>query len=272
MMKIDLHVHSVLSDGTDTPETIVDKAKSLGIKCLSITDHDCIKANSTAKEYALSKGIQYINGVELSTFSTQEIHILGYAFDENNAMLLEKLDYFENKRKERAGLILDKLNALGIKIDREQLPTDSASVGRLHIAKLMMSAGYVSSIPEAFDKYLGANGKAYYPSKRITPIQGVELINKAGGFAVIAHPLRLVQQRKLETLVEGLKSFGLAGVEAYYPTHDEMMSKTILSVAKRNGLIATGGTDYHGGNRNIELGSVEYRLDGYSASKLGIRQ
>ena len=270
-MKIDLHIHSVLSDGTDTPEAIVDKARSLGIKCMSITDHDCIKANAAVKEYALSKGIQYINGVELSTFSTQEIHILGYAFDENDDELLEKLDYFESKRKERAGLILDKLYSMGIKLDRDLLPSDSASVGRLHIAKLMVSAGYVSSIPEAFDKYLGANGKAYYPSKRITPIQGVELIKNAGGFAVIAHPLRFVQQRKLEPLVEGLKQFGLAGVEAYYPTHDEMMSKTILSLAKRHRLIATGGTDYHGANRNIELGSVEFRPDGYTASRLGIK-
>ncbi|MDE7070904.1 MAG: PHP domain-containing protein [Clostridia bacterium] len=271
-MKIDLHIHSVLSDGTDAPEEIVDKAERLGIKCMSITDHDCIKANSEVKEYALSKGIQYINGVELSTFSNQEIHILGYAFDGNNDALLEKLEYFESKRKERASLIIDRLYSLGIKIDKDTLPRDSASVGRLHIAKLMVSAGYVSSIPEAFDKYLGVNGKAYYPSKRITPIQGVKLIKEAGGFAVIAHPLRFVQQRKIEMLIDGLKPFGLEGIEAYYPTHDEMMSKTILSLAKRKGLMATGGTDYHGANRNIELGSVEYNLDGYTASKLGIRK
>ncbi|MDE6275529.1 MAG: PHP domain-containing protein [Clostridia bacterium] len=269
-MKIDLHIHSVLSDGTDTPQAIVDKALSLGINCISITDHDCIKAN-TVKEYAEAKGIRYINGVELSTFSTQEIHILGYAFDENNALLLEKLDYFENKRKERADRILDCLYSMGVKLDRDKLPKDSASVGRLHIAKLMVSEGYASSIPEAFDKYLGTSGKAYFPSKRITPIQGVELIAQAGGYAVIAHPLRFVQQRKLDSLVEGLKQFGLAGIEAYYPTHDETMCKTILSTAKRYRLIATGGTDYHGANRNIELGSVEYRLDGYTASKLGIK-
>lgn len=270
-MKIDLHIHSVLSDGTDTPEAIVDKAERLGINCISITDHDCVKANAIAKEYAGSNGIQYINGVELSTYSTQEIHLLGYAFDENNSALLESLDYFESKRKERAMLIIDRLYSLGIKIDKDTLPADSASVGRLHIAKIMVDKGYVSSIPEAFDKYLGANGKAYYPSKRITPIQGVKLIKEAGGYAVIAHPLRFVQQRKLEMLVDGLKPFGLEGVEAYYPTHDETMNKTILSIAKRKRLIATGGTDYHGVNRNIEIGSVEYNLDAYTASNLGIK-
>ena len=114
-MKIDLHTHSILSDGTCEPKEIVDKAKSVGIKCLSITDHDCTKANDLAGEYAKNIGIQYINGVELSTYSNQEIHILGYCFDGNNSQLLEKLDYFENKRRERANAILDRLYDLGIK-------------------------------------------------------------------------------------------------------------------------------------------------------------
>ena len=146
-MKIDLHIHSALSDGTDSPKSIVDKAKSLGIDCISITDHDCIGAIAQAKEYAMENGIQYINGVELSTFSVSEIHILGYGFDENNSQLLEKLDYFENKRKERATTILDRLYDLGIKLNRDALPKDSASVGRLHIAKLMVEQNYVATIP-----------------------------------------------------------------------------------------------------------------------------
>ena len=100
-MNIDLHIHSMLSDGTDSPKSIVDKAKDLGINCISITDHDCIGAIKIAKDYAQNNGIKYINGVELSTFSVSEIHILGYCFDENNSALLEKLDYFEKKRKER---------------------------------------------------------------------------------------------------------------------------------------------------------------------------
>ena len=168
-MKIDLHIHSALSDGTDSTKSIVDKAKRLGIGCISITDHDCIGAIKQAKQYALDNNIQYVNGVELSTFSVSEIHILGYCFDENNSALLEKLDYFETKRKERAKIILDRLYDLGVKLDTELLPQDSKSVGRLHIAKMMVAQKYVATIPEAFDKYLGVNGKAYCPSKRITP-------------------------------------------------------------------------------------------------------
>lgn len=271
-MKIDLHVHSVLSDGTDSPRDIVDKAKTLGIDVLSITDHDCIGAVKQVGDYAEQNGITYVNGVELSTFATCEIHVLGYCFDPDNARLLEKLDYFEKKRKERAGLILDRLFQLGIKLDRDSLPTDSASVGRLHIAKLMVAQGFAASIPEAFDKYLGANGKAYYPSKRITPMQGVELIKQAKGLPVIAHPLRFLQQGKIVPLIEGLKPFGLEGIEAYYPVHDAATCATLNRLARKYGLIATGGTDYHGGNRNVELGSVDVKLDGFTMKKLGLEK
>lgn len=269
-MKIDLHVHSVLSDGTDTPREIVDKAKTLGIEVLSITDHDCIRAIKDVRDYAREKKITYVNGVELSTFATCEIHVLGYCFDPDNAQLLEKLDYFEKKRKERAGLILDRLYQLGIKLDRDLLPTDSASVGRLHIAKLMVAQGFAASIPEAFDKYLGANGKAYYPSKRITPMQGVQLIKQAKGVPVIAHPLRFLQQGKIKPLIEGLKPFGLEGIEAYYPIHDAAACAALNKLADAYRLIATGGTDYHGANRNVELGSVDVKLNAFTMRKLGL--
>ncbi|MDE6758764.1 MAG: PHP domain-containing protein [Clostridia bacterium] len=270
-MKIDLHIHSALSDGTDSPKSIVDKAKSLGIGCISITDHDCIRAIGEAKDYALKNNIQFVNGVELSTFSVSEIHVLGYCFDENNAQLIEKLDYFERKRQERASIILDRLFDLGVKLNRDALPKDSASVGRLHIAKMMVEQKYAASVPEAFDQYLGVKGKAYCPSKRITPMQGVQLIKQAKGYPVIAHPLRFLQQNTLRPLIDGLKPFGLEGIEVYYPSHDKNTTEELKSLARRCKLIATGGTDYHGENRNIELGSVEFQLDGYTSSKLNIK-
>ena len=270
-MRIDLHTHSILSDGTYSPIEIVDKAKAIGLDCVSITDHDCAKANTQAGEYATGLGIRYINGVELSTYSNQEIHILGYCFDADNSQLLEKLDYFERKRKERAIAILDRLFDIGIKLDRSKLPSGSASIGRLHIAKLMLEEGYVNSIPEAFDKYLGQNGNSYYPSKRIAPVEGVKLINGAHGYAVIAHPNRLIQRRVFKPLVEGLIPYGLKGVEAYYPTHDLETSNYILSIARQYKLIATGGSDFHGENRNVELGSVDYKIDRYTADRLGIK-
>lgn len=269
-MKVDLHIHSILSDGTDAPKDIVDKAKKLGIDCISVTDHDCIGANNLAADLARQSEIEYINGVELSTYAVFEVHILGYCFDKDNAEFAEKLEYLENKRAERANAILDKLYSLGVKLDRDGLPAGSSSVGRLHIAKMMVEQGYAASVPDAFDRYLGMKGKAYCPSKRLTPMQGVQLIKQARGLPVIAHPLRFLQQNSLKPLIEGLKPYGLEGIEAFYPTHDRAATDELKSIAKRYGLIATGGTDYHGENRNIELGSVSVDLDGYTLSKLNI--
>ncbi|MDE6188991.1 MAG: PHP domain-containing protein [Clostridia bacterium] len=271
-MRVDLHIHSSLSDGTLSPKEIVDKAKVLGLDCISITDHDCIGAIEQAKDYAQGLGIDYINGVELSTYATSEVHILGYGFDNDDSQLNEKLDEFAKMRKQRALAILDRLYDMGIKMDRSTFPIDSSSVGRLHIAKMLVEQGFVSSIPDAFDKYLGSKGKAYIPSKRITPLKGVELIKQARGFAVIAHPLRFLQRNSLRPLIEGLKPYGLEGIEVFYPTHDSKTVDELKSLTRRYKLIGTGGTDYHGENRNVELGSVSVDIDGYTKSKLNIKR
>lgn len=268
--KIDLHIHSTYSDGTETPKAILDKAKELGIDTVSITDHDTIDATKEAKEYAKKLNINYINGVELSAYSVTEIHILGYGFDENNAELIETLEEFSQKRQERVTNILEALAKYKIYINKEDLP-DSKSIGRLHVAKALQAKGYVSTIPEAFDKYLGANGITYFPSKRITPLEAVQIIKKAGGIPVLAHPLRFLQSKKIEDLIIGLKPYGLGGIEAYYNTHDELTCKKILDLAKKYKLIATGGTDYHGKNRNQELGSIEFNLDNYTKQRLGLK-
>lgn len=269
MNNIDLHIHTNYSDGTFTPKEIVDLAKKNNMKVLSFTDHDTIKGVKEGIEYAKKFGIKVIPGVELSTFSVMEIHILGYNFDINNTKLIETLEDFSQQREERVLKILNELKKYNINIERNELEA-SNSVGRLHVAKALLSKGYVSSIPEAFDRYLGANGIAYFPSKRITPLEGVALIKQAGGIPVIAHPLRLLQQKKLEDLVAGLKPHGLGGIEAYYNTHDEATVKTLLSIARKNNFIATGGTDFHGANRNIELGSVLFDLDLFTKKKLGL--
>lgn len=269
-MRVDLHIHSAFSDGTLLPKEIVDKAHHIGLECIAITDHDCIGAIKAVKTYAQESGIKYVNGVELSTYATSEVHILGYGFDENDAQLNEKLDEFARKRKERVFAILDRLYDLGIKLDRSALPIESSCLGRLHVAKLMVEQGVVSSVPDAFDKYLGTKGKAYYPSKRITPLQGVELIKQAHGLPVIAHPLRFLQRHCLRPLIEGLKPYGLEGIEVFYPTHDQSAVAELRRLTKRYNLIGTGGTDFHGENRNIELGSVDVDMDNFTMKKLRI--
>ena len=268
--KYDLHIHSSYSDGTDSPKEILDKAKELGITNISITDHDTIKATKEARDYANKLNINYVNGVELSTFSLMEVHILGYGFDANNDFLQTTLNDFSQKRKERVKKILEMLAKQKIIINEEDL-VESDSIGRLHVANALVNKGYVSSIPEAFDRYLGAKGCAYLPSRRITPFEGVDIIKKAGGIPVIAHPLRFLQTKILNDLIEGLKKYGLGGIEVYYNTHDEQTRKELYSLAQKNKLLATGGTDYHGKNRNLEMGSVIWEPDKFTASKLHLK-
>ncbi|MBE5763289.1 MAG: PHP domain-containing protein [Clostridiales bacterium] len=265
--KYDLHIHSSFSDGTDSPKEILTKAKALGIENVAITDHDTIRGLKEEKENAKALGINYVNGVELSTFSLMEVHILGYAFDADDDRLNTTLNDFSEQRKTRVRKILDLLAKQKIYIDEEDL-VDSDSIGRLHVANALVKKGYVGSIPEAFDRYLGAKGCAYLPSKRITPFEGVEIIKAAKGIPVIAHPLRFHQAKILNDLIEGLKAHGLGGLEVYYNTHDEQTRKELYSLAQKHKLIATGGTDYHGKNRNLELGSVIWEPDKYTKAKL----
>ncbi len=268
--KYDLHIHSSYSDGTDTPQQIMEKASKLGIKNIAITDHDSIKGVKEGFECAKKLKINYVNGVELSTFSNMEIHILGYGFDVNNEELNNTLNDFSQKRKERVRKIIDLLAKHKVIINEEDL-VDSDSIGRLHVANALVKKGYVASIPEAFDKYLGSKGCAYLPSKRITPFEGVEIIKKAGGIPVIAHPLRYYQLKILEDLIQGLKKYGLGGLEVYYNTHDEQTRKELYNIAQKYRLIATGGTDYHGKNRNLEMGSVLWEPDKITAQKLRLK-
>ena len=269
--KYDLHIHSSFSDGTDSPEAIIKKAKSLGIENISITDHDTIKGVTEGREFAKKAGINFVNGVELSTFSKMEVHILGYGFDVNNDQFNTTLNEFSEKRRTRVKKILDLLAKQKIYISEEDL-VDSDSIGRLHVANALVKKGYVGSIPEAFDRYLGAKGCAYLPSMRITPFQGIEIIKNAGGIPVIAHPLRFYQTKILNDLIEGLKKFGLGGLEVYYNTHDEQTKKELFEIAQKYKLIATGGTDYHGKNRNLEMGSVVWEPDQFTSKKLHLRR
>lgn len=259
LMKYDLHCHSNHSDGTDSPVEIVNKAATNNIGVLSITDHDCISALDEARQEAQQHNITFVNGVELSSYSTTEIHVLGYAFDQNNDEFINCLNDFALKRLERIKSILNRLNQFKLKIDIEELPK-STSLGRLHVAKVMAEKGYAMSISDAFDRYLGSKGIAYFPSKRLPPYEAVKIIANAKGIPVLAHPLRYLQQHTLEDLIVGLKPYGLVGLECYYPSHDKESTITLEMLAKKYNLIATGGTDYHGKNRNTKLGEIDWYI------------
>lgn len=256
-MRADLHLHSICSDGTDTVEFIIDKAKVLGLGMISITDHDTIEGVERAVEYGKTKGVKVIPGIELSSYSTTDIHILGYNIEYRSSILASRLKELQSLRSERAFKIFDKLDELGIKLDRSGIKSDG-SVGRPHIANLMKEAGYVSCVPEAFDKYLGTGKAAYIPSNRITPKEAVKLIKASGGLAVLAHPLRLLHSGNLINLIKGLLPYGLDGMECFYPTHSQSDEYTFLDIAKKNSLLVTGGSDYHGDNKYVVMDEAKF--------------
>lgn len=270
-MRADLHIHSVFSDGSDFPEDIVKKAKSAGLGCIALTDHDTVKGVEVAVAQGAKSGIKVLAGVELSTYATTEVHILGYNVDYKSDAFVQKMLTLENQRTERIKNILARLSQFNISVDEQKVFDRKGIVGRMHIATELLRKGYCASITEAFDRYLGEKGVAYIPSKRMTPLEGVKLIKQAGGQAVLAHPLNYYQKKILSSLIEGLKPYGLAGLEVYYPTHSLEDTANLYEIAKGYRLFATGGTDYHGENKKgVEIGDVDYRPDSYALSRLGI--
>lgn len=270
-MKADLHMHSVFSDGTDEVPAIVAKAKAAGLSLMSLTDHDTVKGVGLALEEGEKQGIKVLPGIEISTYAVCEVHILGYNIDINNDRLLTRLAEIEDKRHERIKAILTNLKKYNIELDEEKIFDRIGTVGRMHIAKQLLAKGYCQTITEAFDRYLGEKGIAYVPSKRITPLEGVKLIKAAGGLAVVAHPLIFCQKGKLDDLIGGLKTYGLDGLEVYYPTHSLDDTAKLYDLAKKNRLIATGGTDYHGLNKKgVEPGDVDYVPDRFALEKFGL--
>lgn len=270
-MKADLHMHSVFSDGTDEVPAIVAKAKAAGLSLMSLTDHDTVKGVGLALEEGEKQGIKVLPGIEISTYAICEVHILGYNIDINNDRLLTRLAEIEDKRHERIKAILTNLKKYNIELDEEKIFDRIGTVGRMHIAKQLLAKGYCQTITEAFDRYLGERGIAYVPSKRITPLEGVKLIKAAGGLAVVAHPLIFCQKGKLNDLIGGLKTYGLDGLEVYYPTHTLDDTAKLYDLAKKNRLIATGGTDYHGLNKKgVEPGDVDYVPDRFALEKFGL--
>jgi len=264
--RVDLHIHSTASDGRLTPVDIVREAAEQGLTFIALADHDTVDGIASAQAAAQAfPGLKVIPCVEISTDIPQgEVHALGYFIDYTDHELGATLNRFRNSRLRRAQGMVAKLDDLGIHIDwqRVQQIASGSSIGRPHIAQAMLEKGYIDSIKQAFTEYLSRDRPAYVEREKMTPAESVELIVKAQGLPVLAHPLTFNDP---EAITIELKAAGLVGIEAYYDGYTAEEINRLVGLADRHNLIATGGSDYHGldptetaiGGTDLPIESVE---------------
>jgi 3',5'-nucleoside bisphosphate phosphatase len=263
LSQVDLHVHSTASDGKLTPPELIKLAVESGLKVMALTDHDTVDGIIPAQEAAKAHPtLTFIPGVEISTdLPDGEAHILGYFIDRNDSDFSKTLERFRVSRLNRGKKMVDKLSSLGIFIDwkRVQEIAGEGSIGRPHIARVMLEKGYINRFEEAF-RFIGHDGPAYVPRDKMTPEEAVALIVRAKGLPVLAHPFTV---KDPEAMVNSLKKHGLAGLEVYYKDNTPQQTANSLQLAVKYGLIATGGTDYHGMglDNEVRLGGVEVPME-----------
>ena len=262
----DLHIHTNYSDGTMTPEEVVDEAIRLGISTIAITDHDTIDGVIVAYRYGQGKDLHIIPGIEFSSYlSPSEIHILGYFIDVHNNFLQKVIKQSREDRINRIYAMAEKLRRLQVDINPQEILTlaGKGSPGRMHVAETIWKHGYCDTIIETFSKYIGDNKPAYVPKKTLTPQQAIELIIDAGGVSVLAHP-GLTQR---DNVIEDLVKYGLQGIEVYYPAHTPHAVEKYLKIAKKYSLAVTGGSDFHG-ERKMDCPIAKVTVPGDLVSKL----
>ena len=256
---VDLHVHSTSSDGTMTPSELVDYAIEKGLSAFALTDHDTIDGLSEAISYAQGKPIEVVPGIEFSTeYESRDIHILGLYLNTEKKEFRQALQAFQDSRTTRNHKLCEKLREIGMDITYEALLArfPDSTVTRAHYARYLLEHGYVKSLSEAFDRYLGDHTPYYIPREKVTPQQAVRLILSAGGIPILAHPtLYHMSSSRLEQLVEKLKEAGLMGIEAIYSTYTAGEQRQILQLAQKYQLLISGGSDFHGANKpKLDLG------------------
>ncbi len=248
----DLHVHTNLSDGTFTPGEVVENARKAGLSCIAITDHDCIDAIAPARKAAGKKGPEVIAGIEMTAQeSGREVHILGYFPDLENARFRKRLEAIRKRRIDRIYGIVEKLRKYNVILEPDDIfkVSGPGSVGRMHIASVMEDKGYVSSIKEAFSRYIGDKGPCYVPHYEITVKEAISELKKVGSVVVYAHP----QLMGGSDLVPKFAKYGLDGIEVYHSEQSKSVSRRLAELAEEKHLLITGGSDCHGANKGRML-------------------
>jgi predicted metal-dependent phosphoesterase TrpH len=264
VMRIDLHTHSAVSDGTDSPAELVATAARAGLEVVALTDHDTTAGWTQATE-ALPTGLALVPGAELSTVSVDpetgrrvSVHLLAYLFDPDSPVLVAEQRRLRAERRRRLRAMAGRMAADGLPVDPDEilseLPAD-APAGRPHLAQALVRAGMVTSVDQAFAEYLG-HGRGYYLPRADTPVEdAIDMIAAAGGVTVMAHPFAHMRGTTVRPeVIARLAELGMAGVEVDHPNHDDHARARLRALAGDLGLVRTGSSDYHGTNKTIGIG------------------
>ncbi|TDO95262.1 hypothetical protein DFR79_101263 [Halanaerobium saccharolyticum] len=251
--KIDLHMHTTASDGASTPAELVEKCIELGLETIAVTDHDNLTSVEEMQQLGQEEGLNVVAGIEISTYrGDAEYHILGYFVDPENDALLGLTEAILDSRVERTHKMIEKLTEMGYPLEFKDVKkyATGVSLGRPHVARAMIDKGYIEEIGDAFtQEFIAGGGKAYVEKKNILPAEAIEVILKAEGIPVIAHPYIINHGQALDKEeIARLKSVGLRGVEVYQTKHNEKTTKKYKKIAEELDLLVTGGSDYHGEN------------------------
>ena len=259
MKRIDLHTHSLFSDGSMTPEELVFAAKQAGLSAIALTDHDTTDGLARAMAEGQRLGVEVVPGVELSTEGISQVHVLGYYIDPQSPALKDSFKKQQEERRRTHAAYMRVLNDHGFAITEEEVKRVApvGSIGRAHYAKVMMEKGYVKSVAEAFQKYLFVGAPCYVKREVMDPKEAISLIHEAGGVAFFAHPYQTkLSDEGIFNLMKELKDAGLDGIEGYYSEYTPEMGEKFRKMAKELDLMLSGGSDFHAAMKpHIRIGS-----------------
>ncbi len=256
-MFADLHLHTLFSDGTFTPEELVERASKLGFAAIALTDHDTVEGCGRATAACAAAQMEFIPGTELTAeHEDTEVHILAYFVDTQNQTLLTRIAGFQSVRQNRIREMVAAINKLGVPLKAEDVfaLANCKSPGRPHVARAMVKAGLVANLDEAFERFLKKGRPAWVPKTKMSALEGVELIHQAGGLAVMAHP----GLNRTDDIIPDLIAAGLDGIECFHTKHSTVMAERYLEIAEKYNLLVTGGSDCHGfSKRQPLIGTVK---------------
>lgn len=255
---LDLHIHTTASDGSLTPTQVVQLARKKGFSLIAVTDHDTMGGVAEALEAGKKYNVDVVPGVEISSGVTLEVHMLGYGMSPEHPVMKAMMEDMRAARVERMERIIENLQKMGVPITVEEVEAVAGgAIGRPHIAQVLIAHGLVPDVRTAFREYIGVGAKAYVERRKMTSEQVIANIRDAGGVPVLAHGgLLRISEVELNQWIDSMAKKGLMGLECYHNAHTPQMERLLRAAAERNGLLVTGGSDFHGASRpDVEMGT-----------------